>query len=341
MSFRRFAALAALSLFTGCAIHPVPEDFTGVRSIDIVNQIRCETRETIRHDIIVWLRKLNDPYSDALALQYETDPASIRTFHYNLFKGAKWVRVRQMIKLFYDTGIAYNFDFDMFEDNNLSGNANFANSMVNPVFALNISAGANRKRENHRTFTVTDTFSGLLTKVPEDYCQGQIVHANYIYPITGRIGVDRLVNDFIELTLFGNLASTADKPGDPGGPPTMGDTLTYTTMITGSVNPSITFTPVTSAFQPTSASLTAVADRSDVHSVAVALAISPTGLTELDPVRIGLFTPARVRAVGPAVAGSGLVVGRRVTGGGTPSERLAVAVIDQIRSREVKVIRNF
>ena len=332
MSFRRFAAVAALSLFSGCAIHPLPEDTSGVTTTTIVQQIRCETREALRDDIITWLRRFNDPFTDALASRYEADPASIRTFHYDLFKAPKWARVRRVIKLFYDTGIAYNFDLQMTENNNLSGNANFTNALVNPIFALNVSAGANRKRDNDRQFTATDTFSGLL-KLPEEYCLGRVVHPNYIYPITGHIGVNRLVNDFIELTLFGNLGNK-----DPKGPPTMADTLTYTTMITGSVNPSITFTPVGSAFQPLNASLTAVADRTDMHKVTVALALDPAEVVaDLDPVRAGFFAP-RLAVVAPT---RGLVVGRRVTGGGTPAEQLAVTVIDQIKSREVKVIPTF
>jgi hypothetical protein len=324
---RLFAACAALSLFSGCAIHPLPEDVTGVTTIQIVQQIRCEARDALRNDVIIFLRRLGDPYTDALALQYETDPASIRTFSPNLFRGAKWARVREVVQLFYNTGIAYNFDLDMFEDNNVSANANFANAMVNPIFSLNLSGAVNRKRENDRQFTATDTFSGLL-KVTEDYCLGRVVHANYIYPLTGRIGVDRLINDFIELTLFGSLAGKAD---NPKGPPTMADVLTYTTLITGTVNPQITFTPVTSAFRLTTASISATADRSDAHKVTIALALPPDVLVDLDPVRGQLYGRR---------GNGGWIVGRRVTGGGSASERLAVAVVDQIKSREVKIVPN-
>ena len=43
--------LATVPLFVGCAIHPVPEDVTGVDTLDIVKQIRCETRQALT-DII-------------------------------------------------------------------------------------------------------------------------------------------------------------------------------------------------------------------------------------------------------------------------------------------------
>jgi hypothetical protein len=70
-----------------------------------------------------------------------------------------------------------------------------------------------RKRSNDRTFTVTDTFGNLLTQlntvVREDGrrdCDGYIVAANFIYPIVGHIGMDKLVYDYLDLALFGNLA---------------------------------------------------------------------------------------------------------------------------------------
>jgi hypothetical protein len=329
MFVRFIGGFAALSLFSGCAIHPLPEDVTGVSTYHVVRQIRCETRDTIRKTLIKWLSRLDDPLPQKLALQYENDPGSIRRFHYNLFKGPSLARVREAAKLFYDTGIAYGFDFEITENNNLlnPAGATFSNQFTNPTFTLGIGAGATWQRGNTRTFTATDTFSGLLTNVPENYCEGFIATANYVYPITGRIGVDKLVGDFIDLTLFGNLADQGGTPGSKG-PPTMSDHLTYTTTISASANPMIAFAPVTQAFQLTNASLTASAMRTDVHTVTVALAISPTGTADLDPVRVGLFTAGR----------GTLVVGRRVTGGGSPSEKLAVTAIDQIKSRELKLI---
>jgi hypothetical protein len=319
-------AATALSFFAaGCAIHPLPEDVSGVSTYHIVRQIRCEARATVKSMVIDWLASLHHPLPNSLAVEYQNNPASIRNFHYNLLKGPALADVREVAKLFYDTGVAYNFDFDITENNNLSTDINFLKPLTNSSFTLGINAGANRKRDNHRIFTVTDTFSYLLTKVPEEYCNGFIAEANYIYPITGRIGVDKVVHDFINLTLFGGLAGTKDKPD---GPPTMADELTFTTVITASATPKIEFTPVTTAFQLANASVTGLADRTDAHQVTVALAIDTGSVLDLDPVRSGLFA-----------RGSGsLVVGRRVTGGGTRSEKLAVATIDQVKSREVKIV---
>jgi hypothetical protein len=346
-----FAGIA-LSLFaSGCAIHPVPQDVTGVDTYHIVRQIRCEARETIRLEVIRWLNKMaafGDPFAQQLALQYESDPDSISGFHYNLFSRPDYVRVRSVAKLFYDTGIAYNFDLTMTEDNDLAGGLTFTRPVLNPVFTLGVGAGAKRQRSNHRTFLVTDTFSYLLTKLNnpvngQRYCDGQLVGPNYVYPIAGRIGIDKMVRDFIELTLFASLSEPTAKPGDAGAP-TMADELTFTTSINGSVNPVAVFTPVSNAFQLTNASLTADADRIDVHKVAVALAITPSGMTELGSVRSYLFSSDRgARTAGGAVSGnrhlSAVVVGARVTGGArSPAEALAIIAIDQLKSRELQLI---
>ena len=211
--FRRFIPMsAALSLLSGCAIHPVPEDFAGVDTYHIVRQIRCETREAFREIVIDWLSRLarsGDPIAQKLSMQYESNPETISTFRADLFGGPDYDRVRSAINLFYDAGIAYNFDFTMTEDNDLTTDVSLLKALTQPKFTLGISAGAKRKRSNNRTFTVTDTFSFLLTKLNIEvrgrrYCDGQIVQANYVYPIAGRIGVDKLAKDFIELTLFGN-----------------------------------------------------------------------------------------------------------------------------------------
>jgi hypothetical protein len=341
MRTRLVCAFTALSLFAGCAIHPLPEDVTRVTSFDIVRQIRCETRDTLREVIIKWLEILattqGSVRAQQLALQYRNDPASINTFHYDLFNTPELKEVRATAKLFYDTGIAYTFDFTITEDNDLTADLGFLKQRPFSKVSLAINAGARRKRANERIFTVTDTFSGLLTKLTEKHCVGQIVGPNYIYPISGRIGVDKLVNDFIYLALFENLTAKDAKPGDLSGPPTMVDNLAFTTAITASVNPSIVFTPITPAFQLASASINALADRIDVHKVTMGLAIAPSGLVELAPLRSYLFGPGRT-AVGPVGSGGTVYVGARVIGRGSAAEQLAVIAVDQFKSREVQLI---
>ena len=53
---------------------------------------------------------------------------------------------------------------------------------------------------------------------------------NYIYPIAGVIGIEKMVQDFINMTLFANLRGNTT---DGKGPPTLVDALEFTTAISG------------------------------------------------------------------------------------------------------------
>jgi hypothetical protein len=165
------------------------------------------------------------------------------------------------------------------------------------------------------------------------YCAGQIVHANYIYPIAGEIGVYKTVKTFFELTVLGGLSADKAKPGEAGAP-TMVDNLKFTTTIDLSGGPKLVFAPVGHRFQLADASLTGLAKRSDVHQVTVGLAVTPTGAMDVAPLRGFLFSG--LSSGGPTLAGRGSVVlGSRVTGVG---RQLAVLAIDQFKIREIQLI---
>lgn len=341
------AAVAVSCLLSGCAIHPLPEDVTGVDTYHIVRQIRCEARETIRQEVLKWLRKLaadHDEVAAGLLLKYEADPESINGFRPDLFKGARYSQVRSIGKLFLDAGIAYSFDLTMTENNDLTAGLTFTKPFSQPVVTLGAGAGAKRRRTNDRVFTVTDTFGYLLTKLNTEvrgyrYCDGQLAGPNYVYPIAGRIGIDRMVHDFIVLTLFANLSEPTAKPG-AGGAPTLADKLTFTTALNGSLTPTAIFAPVTNSFQLTNATLTAGADRTDIHQVTVGLAVSTGSLAELASVRSYLFSTERGgRLTVGGGASSTVVVANRITGNArSVSEILAVLAVDQLKSRELQLI---
>jgi hypothetical protein len=177
------AGVAIAWTVAGCSIHPVPEEVTGIDTLDIVKQIRCEARDTLRTLIIIWLQgrasKTNDPLFLNLAAQYQSNPASINSFHYNLFKGPRYAEERSDVKLFYDAGIAYNFDLMGTETNNIDPQSSFIRTFFDHKFTLGLTAASDRIRSNDRVFTATDTFGKLLTSLREDYCDGHIVIANY------------------------------------------------------------------------------------------------------------------------------------------------------------------
>lgn len=350
MFVRFLAAAAALTVVTGCAIHPVPEDVAGVGTSDIVRQIRCETREALRKQVIAWLDKLGTDHPDQradriarrLADLYESEPEAFSSFRAELFPGPSYVQVRNVINAFADAAVGYNFELTMSEQNNLSTEISLLRPLTRPKFTLGINAGAARKRTNMRSFTITDTFGFLVARMNTPvngvrYCDGKIVGPNYIYPIAGRIGADKLVYDFVNLTLFGNLSGAAV--------PTMADKLTFTTTVSLSATPRVEFAPLGTDLQLASAQLQGLADRADIHQVTMSLAVASTGMASLNPLRQFLFSSERgvggaerTRGGTQRFAAGSLYVGARVTGGGTAAERLAVIAIDQIKSRELEIV---
>jgi hypothetical protein len=209
---------------------------------------------------------------------------------------------------------------------------------VHLCVSLGIGAGAKRKRSNERIFTSADTFGFLVMQLNrknrynQHYCDGKIVGERFIYPLSGRIGVDKTVRTFIELTVFESLG--ADKKA---GPPTMVDKLTFTTAVNISATPKIEFTPATGIFNVASASIAASADRTDTHQVSIGLALGDTA--DLRALRSFAFSPDRgPNSVERPVASSGPYQGERVTGGSTPAERRAVEAIDQIKRRELQLL---
>ena len=336
--------LAAALLASGCSIHPVPADVTGVDTKDIVKQIRCETRAALTDEIKAQIKKwavAGSPEAETLSRRYESDPNAIEDFHPGLFPGPGYVQVRSFIKVFADTAIAYNFDLTMTENNDLTAEVNLLKPLTTPRFTLGINAGALRRRTNERMFTIADTFGYLVAQLNrknrygERYCDGKIVRENYVYPIAGRIGVDKTVTTYLELTVFGSLGDERGR-----GPPTLADKLTFTTAINVSAHPRIEFTPVTNSFQLANAALTASADRTDKHEVTIGLAIGDIGLQELGSFRSFAFSPNRGAGgtAGERPARYGLFRGERVTGGGTPAERSAVEAIDQLKRREIQLV---
>ncbi|MEH2546285.1 hypothetical protein V1283_002930 [Bradyrhizobium sp. AZCC 2262] len=349
------AALAASVFVSGCAIHPLPEQVAGVDTPHIVRQIRCETRDAVKATLLDFLRFIGsglyaglpegvrDPNADRLVALYEEQPDLMDKFNSSYFPGPRYVRERAAIDLLLKAGVAYTFDFDIFEDNDIGATVNLLRD-INPNFTAGIEGHAKRRRQNERKFTVTDTFGSLLANLNAAevrgirYCSGQIVGPNYVYPIAGRVGVDRSVKDFSRMLLFENLGG---KDGAAGAAPTMTDDLTFTTTLTLEGTPKLVFAPVGTLLRVANASLDLNVGRSDKHQVTIGLAVDVGGV---DAVRGFLFSAGR--GSGTVIAERGptgrqptrlLWAGQRVTGGGTRSEFLAVIAIDQQKSKEFKL----
>jgi hypothetical protein len=288
----RILSLIATIFLAGCAIRPLPQDVSGVSTPVIVKQVRCETRQAVIDLALGWLtddaNQENgrvDPRSRAIGFEFKRGQRPIQQFEPRLFQG----HVKDVVETFYDTGAAYTFDLEMTEQNNLNTEINLLKPFTTSNLTFGIKARADRSRKNERIFTLTDTFSGLL-KLPDQYCSGasigrsynHLVPPNYIYPITGNIGVKSFMIDFINMTIFDNLGGPQDKPD---GPPTLVDALEFQTVVSGSLAPKIAFTQVVPGLQVADATLTGEAIRTDLHKITMGLAVAGPGSRTLGQVR--------------------------------------------------------
>lgn len=132
-----------------------------------------------------------------------------------------------------------------------------------------------RSRENLRQFTITDTFFVLVEKLDEVYCAPFVHVDNYMYPITGKIGIDEMVDTFVDLALFANLSAPAGGGGGgtSGKPPTMADDLIFITRLSFGATPKVLFIPFKSGLSVADASLATTFSRQDKHEVTVGLSL--------------------------------------------------------------------
>ena len=118
-----------------------------------------------RQALVRWLRRLTNSPDPRLAQQagsladlYESNPNAVISFRPEIFRGPANNQVRALARLFYETGIGYNFDLTMSEDNNLNADFSLLKPLTEPRFTLGITGGYTHRRTNNRTFLVTDTF---------------------------------------------------------------------------------------------------------------------------------------------------------------------------------------
>jgi hypothetical protein len=127
----------------------------------------------------------------------------------------------------------------MTEMNSATLDTTFEQLIAKQTRTLNPNASDTLKRENMRTFTVADNYQ-TLSQMRQAECDTVPVGPNYQYPIVGTIGIDEMIRTFLTMALHEDLNGTLDAkqpPNDPSksvaGPPSMVDTITFTTTHTG------------------------------------------------------------------------------------------------------------
>ena len=240
-------AASAVAL-ASCSTHPLPDDVSRYSTEDIVRNVRCEAKEAVRERIEQALLEVG-----LVGINPETVLADKRNFE--IVKRAN----RQLAAKFIAYGastITYKFDFDITENNDNSGSVTFAVPFTKGEFTLALGGKLNKERQGHRTFTTAESFEELVYLDCRNWLQP---HRNFVYPLTGSIGMREVINAFIDVAELRG----ADK--------VFTDDIKFTTFVRGKINPALELTPVKNRFQVAAANANLESKRKDLHNVTVSL----------------------------------------------------------------------
>jgi hypothetical protein len=247
------AIATSVVVLAGCSTHPIPDDVSRYSTEDIVRNVRCEAKEAVRERIQLHLLEVGltgmDPervLADKRNFETikRTDPKLAAKFHaYGM------------------STISYKFSFKITEDNNMNnGNLKFVSPFTGGEFSLVLGGSLEKQRYGDRAFKTLETFGELVNLDCRNWSRPG---RNIAYPLTGSIGVGRIINTFIDLSELGGVG---------GGKEMFTDTITFTTFVSGKVTPTLELTPVGHRFQLAKASAEFENKRNDVHEVIVSLA---------------------------------------------------------------------
>lgn len=277
---RFFAAFFLSGVFScglaGCSIHPLPADVTGYSTATIVRKIRCEAHDAIMKSMAEILHK-----------KYRHQDIDENNVLDMLDKGidANSWEMKKLQELA-DIGILYDFNLSGDEKNNLMLSGDIIKPFKNGSESFSPAAGNMTERNNVRAFTVSDNFTTLVNLTnkkrggDERHCDfnGSPSGPNFEYPIAGRIGLDEMVQTFVRLAVAGDFVdASVGSDGTPtlnaSGAPTLVDTLTFTTTVSGGLTPSVSLMPGGTALQVMNLELAGTVTRMDVHKVIIAMAV--------------------------------------------------------------------
>lgn len=263
----KWVLLSFTIVISGCATHPLPQDISRKTTIEIVNKIRCEALAGIILQIS-YLLQYGGPQSRLLSNELQdrvesdrltTTPFDLERVLAALEKDDANPRLTENILRYEKWSIGYDFEFEITELNKFGGDANFKLPLSPGSFSLGLKAGLDRTRKSKRDFLVVDSFQEYNRLGQSGLCANYNSDRNWIYPITGSIGVAEVMDTYFTLhSGQGELNNFTDQ-------------VIFTTTLIGDVNPSIDLTPVGDGFDLATASLSSANTRTGIHSVTITL----------------------------------------------------------------------
>lgn len=189
---------------------------------------------------------------------------------FNTIKLEKFSSAAKSLFTYYGrTLVAYDFTIDSQENNTSSVDAIFLKKLLRGTDNIGFRFGNDRTREVKRQNRNYDTFDSLSRLMPQEDCNTYGNAENYIYPSTGLLRVNSLVNDFVIQNQHENLGSK-----DKGAlTAEMNETITFTTKFTGNIDPSFTTDAITGRYVPSQLKLNVDNYRLDTHTIIILISL--------------------------------------------------------------------
>lgn len=246
----RLAALSLAAAFAGCSIHPLPDDVSPYTTDQIVFNVRCEAKAAVRNRI-----------QQALAVH----PPIARIDPEEVLVPANFQRIKRTapalagkIENYMGSSIAYDFEFLIVEKNIAGASAGFLMPFTSGgSLALAGGGNASKTRDAARRFKMVEFFQDLVKLDCTRFVQPS---KNPVHPMTGSIGMGRIMDTFIDLTELG------------GGQGTFTDTITFVTRFDANASAGLVLLPVKDHLRLVKADAAIAAERTDTHKLIVSLA---------------------------------------------------------------------
>lgn len=238
---RKFSiGILAISFsLSGCSIHPDTQDFSRDMTADIVFHVQCEAQKAIntaleyeRLDYALTYLKKTNPRAFGPVDSYKDFREAFKTHLLN-------------------TGLTQNFIFTLTENDDLTSEGAVKIPISTGSFTLGWDAGAEKQRKTTQTIEFNNSFKELQSL----NCTMDDRRKNFIYPITGDIGLQDTFNNFIRIAArqVGTDLSA------------FSDAVEFKTLLNGKISPSINLVPSAGRLITASADLNL--KRTDQHEV--------------------------------------------------------------------------
>jgi hypothetical protein len=235
----------------GCSLYPIPDDVSPFSTEKIVRYGRCEMRSailvhinggTIPSEFVE--DEIIEQIKSAKKKEKEKRPLS-----------KPEVRLLRLAKV----AVVYSFDFNITEHNRTAADVGFRLPWLANVADAGAAGALDLTRQGTRVFGAEFSWEDLIADT-ELCAEPWRRSVNFVYPITGTIGVGRVVETFINID------------GQGGAKDNFVDTLTFTTLASGGADASVKLEPVPNQFRLVSATAAASSSRLDIHKLTLSLA---------------------------------------------------------------------